>query len=303
MGEHGVYEWNYYEPELNAVIHPLLYSYVGDKARNTIASSIEPSDLFPSTTIHQQLANKGIHSHIYQPKITTEGPYSQAVLDKSISHGYVTPVEGLVNLTDQVNRGSTGYHYFYYSEFDTMAHNYGPNSPQADAQILLFLHTLETYFFEKVHPSQDTLVLIVADHGQVEASLQNCFYLNIDTPEIVSCLKTLPNGQPIIPAGSPRDFFLHVQELKLDYVRTYLTQKLQGQAEVYLVQDLIDQGFFGPVCSSTFLSRVGNLVILSYAGQSAWWFEEGKFWQRHHGNHGGLTPAEMDVPFIAYPLS
>lgn len=304
VGDHGLYEWNYYEPKLHAVIHPLLYSYAGDTTRNTIAdSSIDPASIFPTKTIFKRLKKHNVPSHIYQSKMIMDGSYSQAILDSTIPHGYTTLAEGLINLVNQVNLGLNGYHYFYYSEFDTVAHNYGPNSPQADAQIQLFFHALENFFYKKISQKQNVLTLIIADHGQVEVSPQTCFYLNLDAPEIIPHLKTLPNGQPIIPAGSPRDFFLHVEESKLEITKTILTKKLQGSAEVYLVQDLINQGFFGPTCSQTFLSRVGNLVILPHIGQTVWWFEKDKFWQRYHGHHGGLTPQEMDIPLIIYPLT
>ncbi len=302
VGEHGVYEWNYFEPKLQAVIHPLLYSYAGDKTRNSISdSSLDPSCLFPKNTIHQQLRAHNIPSHSHQPNNITDGHYSQAMLNGSVIHGYRTFTEGLVNLSHQVITESTGYYYFYYSEFDTITHDYGSDSSQADAQIQLFLHALEKYFFKQISP--ETLVILTADHGHINVSSDKCFYINLDVPEVIPYLKTLPNQQPIIPAGSPQDFFLHVKESKLELTKSILTEKLQGKAEVYRVQDLINQGFFGPTCSSTFLSRVGNLVIASYTGHSAWWFEEGKFSQHHHANHGGLTPQEMDIPLIIYQSS
>ncbi|MCB0025926.1 MAG: alkaline phosphatase family protein, partial [Caldilinea sp.] len=37
VGRHGVFEWFYYEPQLDAVIAPLLFSYAGDEGRESLA--------------------------------------------------------------------------------------------------------------------------------------------------------------------------------------------------------------------------------------------------------------------------
>ena len=65
---------------------------------------------------------------------------------------------------------------------------------------------------------------------------------------------------------------------------------------------MIDQGYFGPSSmSDTFLSRVGNLVILPFAGESVWWYEKDRFEQKYRGHHGGLTRDEMEIPLMLYP--
>ena len=60
-------------------------------------------------------------------------------------------------------------------------------------------------------------------------------------------------------------------------------------------EPLLDGGLFGPPPFDRLRPRLGNLLVLPHAGHSAFWFEEGKFWMRHKGSHGGLTPGEMDT--------
>jgi hypothetical protein len=75
-----------------------------------------------------------------------------------------------------------------------------------------------------------------------------------------------------------------------------LQQALAGRAEVYRVQELIDQGFFGTTHpSAAFMGRVGNLVILPYQNETVWWYEAGRFEQKFYGSHGGLSREEMET--------
>ncbi|MBV9126051.1 MAG: phosphodiesterase, partial [Planctomycetes bacterium] len=70
----------------------------------------------------------------------------------------------------------------------------------------------------------------------------------------------------------------------------------------YKVQDYIDQGYFGTTQpSQTFLARVGNVLILPEPNETVWWHEYSKFAMHFAGHHGGLTPAEMEIPLFVLP--
>ncbi len=97
--------------------------------------------------------------------------------------------------------------------------------------------------------------------------------------------------------------FLHIKDEDMDEALAYLQKSLRGRAEVYKTADLLTQHFFGSgEPSKDFLSRVGNVVILPYAHESIWWYEEGHYDMHFLGHHGGLTPQEMEIPLLALPL-
>jgi hypothetical protein len=149
----------------------------------------------------------------------------------------------------------------------------------------------------------DTLFMMSADHGHVPVNPRTTFYLNQQIPEIARYLKTNQRGNLLVPAGSPRDMFLHVKEEYIDEVIGKLRQCLNGRADVYTTQDLLAQHFFGlQEPSPTFLDRVGNVVILPYKYETVWWYEEDKFEMHFQGHHGGLTPEEMEIPLLVLPL-
>ena len=81
VGQSGVFEWQYYEPELDAVIAPLLFSHAGTKVRETLAqTAADPKALYPNSTVYETLAAQGIQSHVYQNREFAYSTYSQAML-------------------------------------------------------------------------------------------------------------------------------------------------------------------------------------------------------------------------------
>jgi hypothetical protein len=145
-----------------------------------------------------------------------------------------------------------------------------------------------------------TLLLVTADHGMVDVDPARTLALDWAMPEILDWLEPARDGRLKVPAGSVRDFFLHIRPERLDEARTRLAERLAGMAEVWTVSDLIADGFFGSgPPSDVFLSRVGNLVVLPYEGESVWWWGGARFRNKFTGHHGGLTPHEMETQLLA----
>lgn len=308
VGQSGVYEWNYYEPLVDDMISPLMFSYAGDKSmRDTIRQSgVPPTDFFPRQTFYQSLQRNGVDSHILQYDSYCSSTYSDIVFSGADVHPYRTLPEAFTTLIDLLKkpRHAPTYYFLYFDQIDTASHNYGPESKQTDEVIDYFLKQLEQLITSGI-PSQSgkTLLMMTADHGQVEVRPYNTCYLNKELPGLFRSLKTNHRNRFLAPAGSARDMFLHVKEDQIDEVVETLRQHLKRRAEVYRTDELIAQQFFGfQPPSRTFLQRVGNVVILPYKRETVWWYEEGKFSMHFQGHHGGLTPEEMEIPLLLLPL-
>ncbi len=303
VGESGVYEWFYYEPLLDRMIAPLLFSFAGDAERNTLVSTgVAPQALFPSHTLFQDLQPYGVDSVVFQHHSIGDSPYSRAVMGGARMVLYRTLPEALVSLGQLIERQKRKSYYFLYAEtIDTICHRYGPEAPHTAAEIEAFLAIMELVLHKNLVGTQRrTLLLLTADHGQIAIDPATTIYLNQRFPEILPYLATNRAGQPLAPAGSSRDMFLHIEEGYLDQAQAFLQQALAGRAEIYRVQELIDQGFFGTTSpSAAFMSRVGNLVILPYGHETVWWYEKGRFEQKFYGSHGGLTREEMETLLLA----
>jgi predicted AlkP superfamily pyrophosphatase or phosphodiesterase len=309
VGQSGAYEWQYYEPQVDAMIVPLLFSYAGTSQRDTLdATTFAPERLFPYTPFYQDLAQYGVQSTILQHREYTPSTYSNVVFQGARILPYNTLSEALVNL-QQCLAQQTGpaYYFLYFDKIDALSHQYGPSSPQVEAELDTFLTMMDRWFERKLRGQQSrTLFVMTADHGQIETDPKTTIYLNRDArfTGLNAYLKTNRNGDLLVPAGSARDLFLYVKDERLDEVQTFLTEQLDGQADVVQTQWLIDAGYFGPSpMSDLFLNRVGNLVILPHEHHTVWWYEKGKSEQNKYGLHGGLSRQEMEIPLCLYDFA
>lgn len=302
----GVFEWEYYDPTVDATVTPLLFSYGGKRPRDELkARDIQPYQLYPTPSLHQQLRAQGVTTYVYQHQEYTPSTYTDWICRGAQMRPYTTLPEALYNLRQEARQTvKPAYFFLYYDRIDALAHLYGPQSPQVTAEIDSFLYTLEQIFFRPAQSElRNTLFILTADHGQMPVDPAQTIYVNVDRDfaGIERFLRRNRRGELIGPGGSGRDLFLYIQDDRLHEAETFFAERLAGVADVHLTQPLIDQGYFGALPPSpAFLRRVSNLLILPHAGQTVWWYEEGRYGMRYRGMHGGLSRNEMEIPVCLY---
>jgi predicted AlkP superfamily pyrophosphatase or phosphodiesterase len=301
VGQSGIHEWFYYEPYVDAIIAPLLFSFAGKKERDTLLpTGINPKQIYPKNTIYKMLKKHKIDSYIFQYKDYTPSPYSDIVFEgatKTIP--YRSLADGLTALTRTINSTSGPTYYFYYYDLiDTAGHVNGPDSPTHNAEIHNLFTQLEDLFYQQIKNKKNVTILLSADHGMANINPKNTIYLNKEVPEIKELIQTNKNGELLAPAGACRDMFLYIKENKLIKAKEILIKHLKGKAEVYTTQEMLEKGFFGNNVTNQLLNRLANLIILPYMNESVWWYEKAKFEVNYFGHHGGLTKEEMEVPFL-----
>jgi predicted AlkP superfamily pyrophosphatase or phosphodiesterase len=306
VGETGLYEWFIYEPMVDAIITPLLYSFALDKGRNTLQNAgINPHALFPRRTVYQDLKARGVKSYVFQDRSFSPSPVADVLNDGARTIGHSTLAEMLVNLTTLVaQEKERAYFFAYWGSLDSICHQYGPESMQMYAETDNLLVMLERWLHKNLAgKAKNTLLLVTADHGQVEVSPEHTTYVNLALPHLEGWLKTNRKGQTLAPAGSARDMFFHVRPEYIEDAQAALTRCLEGKAEVHRVNDLIVQGYFGPRVSENLRDRVGDLVALPYRHEAVWWYEKGRHEHQFYGHHGGLTPEEAETILLALPYA
>lgn len=301
VGQSGLYEWFYYEPLVDAIISPFRFALAGE-TNNTLTdqTSASPEKLFPFKTIYQELQEAEVSSTLFYHRNYASSPFSQITGLGATIIPYASPSEAIFKLADLLMKQPTGYFYLYLGDIDSSSHEYGPKSKEVDFSIRDTFQLLEKRLGN--HPlwqDPQTAFIVTADHGQISTYPEKTLYLNQLYPDIVDKMRKDFKGHPLAPAGSPRDYFLYIEEPYLDEVYQLIHQRLEDKAWVYKTKELADQGIFGPQpLSSRFWERIGNLVILPHEKESIFWYEQERFENRFYGNHGGLTRNEMETIFL-----
>ena len=304
VGQTGIYEWFYYEPIVDRMIAPLLFSYAGDHQAGTlIKDGFTSEQLFPFETIYQKLAKMNVRSLVIQHESIAHSPYSKALLSGADILSYTCFTEALDRLTDLCNQplSKPTYIFVYFGDIDSMGHRHGITSSQFADSVDFFWTTIENRFWQKLSSCPNKIaIMFTSDHGMTPVNPKKTLLLNRICPKLVSMVKKDRNGELLVPAGSCRDFFLHILEDSIDEALNLLKIKLKGIADVILTKDLISEGFFGAKPPLKRLKeRVGNLVVLPYLNESVFWeFEKHRLEQHFYAAHGGLTPDEMESIFL-----
>jgi hypothetical protein len=256
--QHGLYEWRTYEPLVDDVIRAL--PFLGSDGAPIPA---DPREIVPRPSFYERLE---VPSSVLQPAHIWPSAYGSAAFSGATVTAFKDLAAGIAKL------GAPGFNYLYWDAIDAAGHQHGPSSAQFDAAAIDALNAIESAL------PKDTLLLITADHGQVDVDPDRLDELDVIWPE-------LRLRRP--PAGSARDCFLHVDEP--ERVRDELATRLGDRAEVRLARDLF--GDIGPRLEA----RIGDVCVLPAPGRMAWLRAFPSHERRFRGHHGGLTAAESDT--------
>lgn len=304
VGEHGLYEWFVHDPELGRLIAPLPFAFAGD-GQGPLPPELA-NRLYPETTLYELLAADGVASVVAGPAGVARSPASAALVRGSSAQiGFGEIVDGLAELAATLAAlPAPAYGFVYLDSLDTLLHKVGPAQPHdtgVDEEITRVLDAIEQALLAAL--PEGTLLLLSADHGMTAVAPPATIYVN-EGPrgaEVTAHLRTEPGGHPLAPAGSCRDLFLHALPGHVEELAGVLAAQLGERAEVRSASELIAAGLFGPDPSARLRDRLGDVVVLPVLGESVYWHTPGRFEQRLWGQHGGLTPQEMELPLIAIP--
>lgn len=264
LGEHGLYEWNVFEPRLNRIVTPLWFCFAGDERPGTLADvGFTAHDLFPEQTFYRRL--QPVPSHVAMPAGIAHSPTSKVLLQEATVHPFDDKGEGLARLCGALVAEERAYGSIYFPDADALMHSVGPDAPEVAELIDEHLSAIAAAPWP-----EGTFVLLTADHGMEGISPERTTYVNVVWPELAQHLATGADGKPLAPAGSCRDLFLHVLPERLEEVEARLGELLAGLAEVRMVETLLAEGVFGPNVTDALTSRLANLVVLPAPGEAAY---------------------------------
>jgi hypothetical protein len=104
----------------------------------------------------------------------------------------------------------------------------------------------------------------------------------------------------ILPTGENRLMSLFIRPGQVEAVREYIQRTWPNQFVFMDPTFAVEAGLFGPGKAHPSLGdRLGDLIVAAKGGAYLWW---GRQADHLYGRHGGLSPDEMIVPFLAVRL-
>lgn len=282
--QHGLTGWHTYLRELGCVMAVLpgrpRYGGVGYRA-----AGLDVGRLFSARPLFPRLR---VPSYVLAPEQIARSDFNRAYCDGA----QILPFKGLTDMLRQALRRvrrarGPQYLYLYWPELDRLGHEQGIEGNAAVAH----LHAIEEAIddFLRAAAGSDTLLLVTADHGQLDTTPADRIEL-ADHPGLADCL-----ALPL--CGEPRAAFCYLRPGRTARFLQLCGERLGAVPEVRPSEDLLAAGLFGPGPPHPRLAeRIGDYTLLM-RGRAL--MSDCLAGETHHpliGVHGGLSRAELLVP-------
>lgn len=293
--DHGQLGWWQYVAEIGARVQTLPYiTGEGEPVRQVYPDAPAPAEtLYDADPLYDDLPD-GVSSLLFEPSDISGAD------EQTFSAGATRYVgsQNAAQLAVQLRRaleGASGqkYCYAYFPQVDAASHREGPHAAATDAQLEAVLGALRRELLERLDArvADRTLVVLSADHGHVDTEGENVDVRGYGP--IWDNLATGPDGNPIPPVGSARQLQLHLQDGTVEAVRTAL--EADFDCRTFTREEYESRELFGPAEGEgeAYERHAPDLVCVHR--EKGMWDDDTAL--NHVGQHGGLTRAEMLVPF------
>jgi len=299
--EHGIMATTVQFPRIGAPINLIHFSFASD---NTPISTklLNPDTLLPVPNIYKTFIENGIQAsqiNYYQFENSTISRFCSAGSGAKFVP-YHTPAgcftalrQTLENTTDS----QKSYTYAYIPTIDTTAHAYGPLSATYEAELAVLDFAFQREIVEKLK-RPDVLFILTADHGQRATSTPHIAWLN-EHPELMRLMSAPAAGE-----GRAAYVYLRNGEEVLEKARAYIQTTFGDEFLVLTKAEALAGGLFGDPeqeAGQECLDRLGDLILLPRRDWQARQAVKEKY-EVYPGVHGGLSRAEMLIPFLAMRL-
>jgi hypothetical protein len=303
--EHGAVGWDQWVASVNAVVQTLPFT-AGDDAADAVGAV--PGDLFDGEPLYP---DAGVDATLVQPSSSADSTYTRRAAAGMDRRAYGT-LDDLAREAVAALEGGDGPRFVdaYLPHVDAVGHASGTESEafhdevdRVSAAVRGLLDDLDESTAER------TLVVVTADHGLIDTDPET----NVDLRDLDGVWEHLrerpPAGQRqasgtgqrdavgtgpgdrMPPVGSGRNVNLFLEPGTVERVRAALEP--QVDCRTFTREEALEEGLFGPDPGERIRERCGDLVVVPRE-KTVWYDPEHLAFV---SAHGGLSPAEMLVPF------
>ncbi len=265
-----------------------------------IGAGVSPEKFLHVPGFAQQLTRAGVASHSFKSYSILRSALSQ-ILDRGVQsiHGIVSTADLFVQLRELLERtnGQKMYLNAYLPAIDTLCHAYGPGHPSVAAEIRATFELLKTELIDRLSPEarKETLLFIAADHGHIAAPNEQI--IDVDAEPALKELLLMR------PAGEPRTPYFYARQGCQAALLQLLQERYSAELLAMTSAQALDSGLLGPTPHAPNAARrLGDVVATMHQEYIMLTRPEVEAPQRMKGRHGGLTAAEMEVPWLGLAL-
>lgn len=294
----GVIGWSFFVPELDALVRPLPYVYIEPYQYK---GKLNPEDfdyILNKGNFYERLHDSGIESHLVILNTYVESNYNKKISNIRNMFGFENLNEGLKYVRDSIQKSDKkNYFYVYFDDIDKNSHVYGPHSNEIAK---LTDKTLDDIYENLIkNKSDDTLIMITADHGHAQFDMTKTIMLNKEIPELEDWVKTNSDGVKLISDGSIRHYYLYLKKDFIDIAKTKISDLLGDRAMVLTQSEAVSKGIFGKSKPSRkFQEHHGDLIIIPDPETTVFWDHPLLPQHKNKGTHGGMSLDEMEIPLL-----
>lgn len=266
-----------------------------------IDAGIDPKTFLAVPGFAEQLSAAGIESFAFKGRDIVESPLSQ-MHDRGITgeFGFSSLADMFVQMRQllETKSGERLYLNAYWPMVDTLSHIYGWDQEPVAAELRAVFTMLEKEFISKLSAAarKDTVFFIAADHGQVVTPARQRIHLD-DHPRLQQMLM-------MRPAGEPRTAYLYAKHGRQNDIIQYIREEFSEAMVAFKAEEAMSAGLFGPLPHALETAeRVGDVVVTMREGYALLTGPERKKADKMKGRHGGLSDAEMRVPWLGFRLN
>lgn len=243
-------------------------------------------EVFPVPSFWSRLGNRAL---CLLPEAIAGSPYSRYACGNGLVRAYCDLEEAFDKTCRAALEGpERGITYLYLPQLDGLCHDLGTTHPKVSA----LLEEID----QRVEHLAGLLkgrgrVLVCGDHGEVDVPAERRYILAAEDP-LVSTLVCFPTGEPRVP-------LFHVQAGQEGTFKRAFQARFGNDFALLGTEEVSRLRLLGPEYPSEWTRmRMGSFLALAPQA-TVFYIESGK--EEGAGNrafHGGLTPAEMEIPLI-----